>query len=110
MAEYVFATSYQGRPVRVRMGWSRALQRYYVLVEYTERNQAPVYDHDADPDVTRYTELGYFVKKLGQSGADRPQGCRAWIGGGSLAGWDGDPCERGTKSGARQLEEAHVSQ
>lgn len=73
MAEYVFATSYQGCPVRVRMGWSRSLQRYYLLVEYTERNQAPVYDHRGDPDVTRYTTLRYFVRKLVSLGLTIPK-------------------------------------
>ncbi|WP_316669448.1 hypothetical protein [Ralstonia psammae] len=64
MAEYIFLSTYQNHPVRVRMGWSRCLQRYYVLVEYTTRNAVPIYSHDEDPDVSRYTDLGYFVKKL----------------------------------------------
>jgi len=73
MAEYRFGGSYQGQPVQVRMGWSRALQRYYLKVEYAERDQAPVYDHADDPNVTRYTELGYFVKKLVSLGLTVPK-------------------------------------
>lgn len=64
MSEYQFVSTYQSRPVHVRMGWSRALQRHYLIIQYTDGNEGMVYSHADDPDVSRYTELGYFVKKL----------------------------------------------
>lgn len=64
VSEYVFLSSYQGRPVRVRFGWRRSSQRYYLLVEFTERAGAPIYCNEADPKVSRYTPLDYFLRKL----------------------------------------------
>lgn len=71
--EYVFVTTHQGRPVRVRIGWCRAYQRHYLVVEYTERNEVPLYDYEADRQVSRYTPLNYFIKKLIQLGLSVPK-------------------------------------
>jgi hypothetical protein len=62
MREFVFLSTYRNRLVRVHMGWSRALQRHYMTVEYTERNEAMAYSHENDPLVTRYTDAHYFIR------------------------------------------------
>lgn len=63
MTEYVFTASYQGSPVHVRIGWNRAMQSHYLYVVPSHGNASAVYVSDSDPEVTRYTELTYFVRK-----------------------------------------------
>lgn len=84
MAEFVFLSAHQGRPVRVHMGWNRALQRYSLLVEYTERREAPVYNRVDDPNVSRDTEFAYFVKRVVSLGLTVP---KAAVHGLTIAPW-----------------------
>lgn len=87
MSEYVFLSTYQDRPARVRMGWSRSSQRYYLLVERMESAKTPIYDWEKDPDVSRYTDLTYFVKKLIRLGLTVP---KAAVRGLAIAPWRDD--------------------
>lgn len=84
MSEYRFLSTYHGRPVHVCIGWSRSLQRHYLAVHYADGNESKVYSHEDDPRVSRYTELGYFVKKLIGFGLTVP---KAAVRGLAIAPW-----------------------
>lgn len=64
MCDFKFSTTYEERPVWVRMGWNRARQAYFLAIEYADRKEVPVYSSDRDPDVTRYTTVSHYVRKL----------------------------------------------
>jgi len=73
MNEFVFSARYQEQPVRVRIGWDRPLQSYFLHVEYTGHKDQLAYSSTHDPAVSRYTELSYFIKKALEMGMRVPR-------------------------------------
>jgi hypothetical protein len=71
--EAVFRDRYRGRSIEVHLGWDRALQRHYLQVQYADGKCESVYCSDEDVNVTRYTDLTYFLRYLLQLGVHIPR-------------------------------------
>lgn len=71
--EAVFRDSYRQRPIAIRIGWDRALQRHYLAIDYANGKCERLYHSDDDPNVTRYTDLTYFLRYLLSLGVRIPK-------------------------------------
>lgn len=80
MSQHRFATTYQGRPVEVLMGWDRPLQGVFMVVsrgDAREDEDEFVYSNLDDPALADCGGLppvvDYFLVKLGDLGVAVPQ-------------------------------------
>ncbi|MGY2491967.1 hypothetical protein [Cupriavidus sp. CP313] len=76
MTRHIHASAYQRRPVEIRLGWDSAKQYHTLCVGHAEPPEAPrlaVYSHLTDPQVTRYSDLVYYLRKLASLGLSIPK-------------------------------------
>ena len=71
--EALFQATYRQRPISIRMGWDRALQCHYLAVDYADGKREPLYRSDDDANVSRYTDLTYFLRYLLSLGVRIPR-------------------------------------
>jgi hypothetical protein len=65
MTQRILKTSINECAVNVLMGWDRALQYYFMVINYVDSDDEPLYSNldDDDAGINIKNELPYFLKK-----------------------------------------------
>lgn len=71
--EAFFKSHHRNRQIEIRMGWDRAMQRHYLTIDFADGKRESVYRSDEDPNVSRYTDLTYYLRYLLSLGVRIPR-------------------------------------
>ena len=72
MTQRILNTAIGDRAVTVLMGWDRALQYHFMVIEYVDGDDAPLYSNLDDDEAGLQGRLAYFARQARTVGIELP--------------------------------------
>lgn len=73
MSQHEYISTYQGRPVRVLMGWDRPLQGFFMVIDETQNLSDEYVYSNLEEEVPHPKSLEPFIQKLQELGIPVPE-------------------------------------